>query len=546
LNELLTQDTSTMTKPTLNAAFGLRLASAVLAILILSLGAIRAVSHLNDLSGMRHIPGDWMALAQALNRGVFYPPLQEDGYYAGTRYMPLFFCVIAGAERLLGNYLLATKLVALLAFLALAAATFAVGRRLTDRVADALALTALVLAFNEGQMALLLPHADGLAVALSVWGLFAVSCTTPRSAQLVVAALLFTLAFGAKFSAVAAPLAALGFLLPREPKRGSALALGFIVLAVAGLVAIYFASQGRFVDNFRALGSGGMTFDSVKIGLPRLLIALFVFSTSCAFVAPILVPLALWTIYQNFRTTGLTIWDWYFVASIVTSLLTFMSPGTDINHLLELEVASVLVVGQRLRAPAAPSVPAGVAGEAPVTRGLLLVPLLIGCCVLAKHPDKQLLRDWFGNPPAKEAAATSPAKDWFWQERAPSFADLAEQLPANPHLLTEDSTPVVLLGQRPVVMDAFAFKIMAERHLIDDADLVRRIERREFNALVMLRRVDNPKELLENFHFGRDVNDALRRQYRFDRQIGQYYLYRPRSWPRWHWWGQHSEEADER
>ena len=68
-----------------------------------------------------------------LNRGDFYPPLEADGHYAGTRHMPLFFCLVAGAERLLGDYLLAAKLVALAAMLALVAAAVAVVRRLTGR-----------------------------------------------------------------------------------------------------------------------------------------------------------------------------------------------------------------------------------------------------------------------------------------------------------------------------------------------------------------------------------------------------------------------------
>jgi hypothetical protein len=112
------------------------------------------------------------------------------------------------------------------------------------------------------------------------------------------------------------------------------------------------------------------------------------------------------------------------------------------------------------------------------------------------------------------------------EERLP-FATLAEQLPKDPHLLTEDATPVVLLGQRPVVMDAFTFRLLTERQLIDDEPLVERIERQEFNGLVMLHRVEDPEERLNRFHFGPRVLDALRRKYRFDRQVGQYVLYRP-------------------
>ena len=63
--------------------------------------------------------------------------------------------------------------------------------------------------------------------------------------------------------------------------------------------------------------------------------------------------------------------------------------------------------------------------------------------------------------------------------------------------------------------------------MIDDAPLARRIDRREFNGLVLLRRVENPEERLTQFHFGPQVTNALRRAYRFDKQLGQYYLYVP-------------------
>src|SRR5271165_5563914 len=122
-----------MTNPGTPLILGLRVAAAGLATLLLSAAGLRACLHLNDLSGINHIAGIWMTLAQSLNGGVFYPPLQEDGYYAGTRYMPAVFCMIAMLARLLGNYLLAAKAVALISVIGLTAATFAVTWRTTCR-----------------------------------------------------------------------------------------------------------------------------------------------------------------------------------------------------------------------------------------------------------------------------------------------------------------------------------------------------------------------------------------------------------------------------
>ena len=103
----------------------LRWLGCVLAIAILGDALGHVIVHLRDLSAITHISGIWMALAQSLRDGVLYPPLQQDGYYAGTRYMPLYFTSIALLETLTGDYLLAAKLASLLAMVGLLAAVFA-------------------------------------------------------------------------------------------------------------------------------------------------------------------------------------------------------------------------------------------------------------------------------------------------------------------------------------------------------------------------------------------------------------------------------------
>ena len=475
----------------------LRAAAALFAALILAIGLVRAVLFLDDLANMNHIGGIWMTLAQSLNAGVFYPPLHDDGYYAGTRYMPLLFCLLAAAARLSGNYLIAAKSVALVALLGLLGATAAGTWRLTRRPLDVVAICGLVLAFPEGLRALLAPHADGLAVALSVAGVLAVAAAPTRTAWVGVAGILFALAFATKFSAMAAPAAAIIFLVGRHRKAAVALAAIEVVLILGVIGFCQLFSHGRFAENFRALGGGGMSFDTILIGPGRTVGALKI-SSQIAFVAPLVMPLALLTLYEHFRERRFTLWDWYFLTTLATTLVIFTSPGTDPNHLLELDVVGILVIAQRLAAPAAAAAPPKPL-DAIATRVVVLAALVIAWFVLITAEP---------------------------EERLP-LATLAEQLPKELHLLTEDATPVVLLHQRPVVMDAFTFRLLAERGVIDDGPLVRRIEAREFNALVMLHRVDDAEDRLNRFHFTPEVQKALKKKYQFDQQVGQYFLYRP-------------------
>jgi hypothetical protein len=293
---------------------------------------------------------------------------------------------------------------------------------------------------------------------------------------------------GTKFSSLAAPAAAGVVLLRRGGVRPAArLLVPFLLLGLAGLAALQLGSDGRFGENFRALGSGGMSAGSVRLGPARLGIAL-------AQRSPFLLvwPAALATVAWAARAGRLGPWDWYLLAALGTTLLIFTSPGTDFNHLLELQVAAALVVARWLADR----------GGIVLAPALLLAALLLGLAGLAER-----------------ARAEAPA--------AIRVADLARALPPGARLLTEDASVAVLLGQRPVVMDPFAFRLLAERGLIDDAELAGRVARGEFDALVLLGRIDVPGEsLCPHFHFGPRVTDAMRRAYRFERQVGRYFVFR--------------------
>ena len=107
----------------------------------------------------------------------------------------------------------------------------------------------------------------------------------------------------------------------------------------------------------------------------------------------------------------MSLWDWYFLTSIAVTVLILASPGTDINHLLEMEVAAALVIAQRLKAPA----PDPVWADSPIRRLVLLLALVIGGYEALKNPD------W--KPNKAEGF-------WFWQQRSPTFAQAGRRVTA--------------------------------------------------------------------------------------------------------------------
>lgn len=142
----------------------------VLALLLTGDVVLLSLMHVNDLYAAHQGPGIWMALARYLNTGTFYPPLQDGDFYGGTRYVPLFFSLIAGLAHLTPDYLVAAKLAALLSMVVLVSGVATAIRQLSSRWTE-VPLAALVLAIPQGIAAVLLPQADALAAGLSVWGL---------------------------------------------------------------------------------------------------------------------------------------------------------------------------------------------------------------------------------------------------------------------------------------------------------------------------------------------------------------------------------------
>jgi hypothetical protein len=480
-----------MTKP--NKPFGLRELAGLAGLAVLVFYLARALLHLRDLSGIHHLAGVWMALASYYNQGIFYPPLEADGFYAGTRYMPLLFVLIAGLSRVVGDYLVAAKLAALLSTTLLLSGVFVAVRRATGRLADAFAMTALVLAFPEGTSALLSPHADALPVGLALWGLLLIDREKVRPWQVILVALLFALALSAKFSAVAGPAAAAVVVgrrgHPWLAVLGAVLFAGFAGLEV---VAFQWASDGRFLENLRSLGSGGASFAFIRIGPARLIFAMVQ-------LTPFLLiwPLAILLLGVHRRQAMTSVWSWYLLSSLAVTVVIFTSPGTGYNHLLEFQVACVLVL-----AGLVPSLASSPDEEKTVLllRACALFGLVVGLWRLAGPADP---------------AAIAPLA-------------LARALPKDEQLLCEDASVPVLLGRRPVVMDPFAFRVLAERGLIDDEPLAERVSKQEFAALVTIWRIDQPSEsLCPHLHFGPRVTKAMLRAYRFDRHVGRYCVFRP-------------------
>ena len=328
-------------------------------------------------NALNHVSGAWMALADDLARGTLYRPLHDPGLgFGGTRFFPLSFVahaalVRAGVPLVLGGLVLS-----------LAAGVLAVAgaarflRRAGHASLAAAGLGALVLAGFAGQHALAAVRGDLPAIALALWGMSALlprrapfalravgsdllSVNRPgavrRPPAVLPAAALLVLAFAAKPTALAAAAAGVAFLfLAREPGR----ALGLACAVAAGCAAVVLGTDlvagGRFVPMLRDLGPGGAAPRDLLLAPVRLATRLwFEDRAGLALLAAAAAAFALtWRRGMRRGRDARRLAALWLAAALASTLAVMASPGTGVNHLLDLEAPAALLLASCAVAPA--------------------------------------------------------------------------------------------------------------------------------------------------------------------------------------------------
>jgi len=393
--------------------------------------------------------GVWAALAQDVSRGEFYRPLLDSQGYGGTRYMPLFFTLHGLLWRWMGDGVSSGLVMVYVSGLLTLSAVYALLRhqQLPHRLA--LPLTGLLLGTLTFERLSVELRGDMLASAAVLWAVLCVEKALRKEngqdGRWLVAAGMWTLvAFFTKFTS----LYILIFLAWRLRSRvfvGSILAL-----CTGGLGLLQWMSQGRFWENFAPVATGGIMHFSWDI-LP-LAFQNFGDGVICcdpfAYViclVPIVVSLrALWHRFRS-KTDDLAIaWPgrsdltsgmpFLLLLALVTvvTIAIFSSPGTWINHIVDLLCCSLFVLG-RMFLPQSTAW-RSIAGRicffyALIQLGMLLIP---GC------------------PSTRQTMV---------REGVPRVAMLEEihrrYLPAGTVYFTDNPIVAVAVGDRPFVLDEF-------------------------------------------------------------------------------------------
>jgi hypothetical protein len=479
----------------------------VLLLVALAVGAavvLLAIAHADDRFGVDHVSGSWLALAAAAREGVLYPPLADDGFYGGTRWMPLPFLLFAGGDLVTGDLLTGAKLVGALAAIAVLALVALACRRKGAPWAAALALAAAVAASWAGTTVFLGIRGDAVSLALGLGAVAVLERRETRRAAAVAGALC-GLAFLAKLSALWAPAALVAWQLRRSGQRAATVAAAFAGTSVASVLLVELLSRGRLSDNLLELAFAGSDDRGRLAGL-RALYDLGIRDQRSLW--PLLVAAGLVAALALVRRQ-VGPYELGLGAAVVIALVVLRDTGARENHLLDLTALAAIVAAGAwspglLRGRAAAGARVAVAGA------LVLAVLLAGRHTLG--------------PPVRDVLEGDDA--------SLGKRPLAGLVSAGDCLLAHDPTIPLLLGQRPTVVDPFMLPRLPGD---EQVELARAIEERRFDRVALIVRPDVDPFRFNQLDFGPEVAEAIESSYRLVATVQTSpptYVYVPRAGPR--------------
>jgi len=479
-----------------------RVCLVVAATIIVLITAMRTWIWWSHDAGISFASGVMITMAADLKNGVFYRPLFGSGGYGGTRYFPLYFCLHAlllklGMPVLLSAYLLSVAAVMLLMW-----GTFRLLTELAVQPWLAACSAGALLAASSVQLSLSTPQADGLAAALNVWGLAAIARPPHRGCRILLASLLFTLAWSAKLTTVFGLAAAFIWLVATGYQRGAwilAAETCCCYLTVAGAMIV--ASQGRVVDIFKACASGGTNWSFIASAPARM-------ESMAVYTDPALVLFfVLGLPVVAFLAFSSKLWHnlpaLFLIATIAITVIIFGSPGTTGNHLLDVQVAAVILLATWV---------ANAASLFQKQLGIYGLTLLI---VIAAVPLMRHVKTW---------------SRWYHPHQ---FQQVTEAIGStNKPILSDNPVIPVLAGQQPYVLDPWMVQLLRKHIPGFEEPLLERLRNRVFSAVVLS--TGDPTQKggrwsYDNTSFGPGFVPALSENYRLAQVIDNDWIYLPRA-----------------
>jgi hypothetical protein len=440
--------------------------------------------------------GTWIALAVDLKHGMFYRPMYGDLGYGGTRYLPLHFVLHAVLMELGLSPVAAGHALEGVAGLGLLVAIYLILRRVGVAAWMAASFAVAALAPKASQIAILSIRGDLLPTALVILGV--ATCMVGRLGRwrLVAVSLLFAMAFAAKpTSLYGAGAVVLWLLLSRQIERAAILlvATGVECAAVIGVTAL--ASGGRFITVFRACAT------TAGYNLPAGLWRLINMPAKGMPIDLVFLILGLAGFLLLARKKPISLPVVFFACASASTAMVLGADGTNINHFLDIDVASLVMFGAWLFDRETRERDFGVAA-------LLFVVAFASCSTAysIRHTNEGGYFDFAYTNSMREAVAFIGKTD-------------------KPILASHPLLPV-LAGQQPYLLDVWMFRIVSDLQPGYEQHLSDAIRQRQFGAIVLEEDIGSTN--LPYFLPGQETED-VRQNYVLVKKLPRAYIFMPRE-----------------
>lgn len=294
---------------------------------------------------------------------------------------------------------------------------------------------------------------DGLALALSLAGLYVAVRWSEGRRSLVVSAILLTLAAYTKQSyALAAPLAAFTWLLSQR-KLKRALWLAGLVGCLGGslFLILTLATRGSFWFNVITANANKFYWETVRNNSTEITHRLPLLALGCL----IFVGLGAW---KKVRPPGWGVIVPY-LAGAVVEFITIGKVGSSINYVYELSAAFSLVVGALIAWP----------GRKYRWVAALVIALL-ATQVNAMYAWSQDIYSWV-------------SYKFEHQSEVAEMASIVQQ--ASGPVLADEYMALVPLANQTLYLQPFEFKQLAEAGIWDDQIIVEALQQKTFTAILI-------------------------------------------------------------
>jgi len=403
--------------------------------------------------GLYMTSGVWAGLAVDLADGTLYRPVHDETGFGGTRYMPLQFILHAIMLSIINHPAIAAHMVVLASAIALFVCLYKFLRAYDLPTTIAGASATIAMGALTIQYGLISTRGDLLAAALSLWGVVLGAKCTPKNVwrTLTPAALLFALAFMAKFTTVFG-VASVVLFFALNGRLRHAVGLGALTAALAaGLLCVtHVVSEGRALESFLACAAGGTSVVDFMLSPFKFLYAARVDVSFLMFFA-----CACMALFKRRRLLN-DLPSLLFVFTTIATIVIMASPGTDLSHMIDLQMASVALIAVQASQSASPKglkwgLPvAGFAGAISIALTALVFTAIVG------------------------------ESRWVQQDRIMAIVGKGDA-----PMLADDPWVPILAEEHPFVLDTFAVRTASEQRPEVAEDLFAKLDQHFFRAVVL-------------------------------------------------------------